>query len=108
MTQGVPHTTLEEVELGKKIKKARDKLFYAEHQDEYIKYGKKWYKNNRLKARDNGREWYARRASLEMSGLCHLCFCSNVEIYNHKGQIICNSCLQDILRDNPEAVYIKY
>jgi len=35
-----------------------------------------------------------------MKGLCHICFSSNAEVYNHKGQILCNGCLQEIENDN--------
>jgi len=108
MTRGVPHTTLEEVELAKEMKVKYSQLFYIEHKDYLLQYGKEWYHNNRVKARKNGREWHARNQSLKMNGLCHLCFCTNIELFNHKGQIICNSCLQDYIRDNPETVYIKY
>ena len=99
MTQGVPHTTIKQVLLAKKSKQLYNKLYMIEHKDKYKEYSINYYKENPEKCHIASRECFFRTKVIQMRGLCHICFCSNVEIFNHKGQIICDSCLQDQLRD---------
>lgn len=99
MTNGVPHITQEQVLLAKEIKSKSAELYRLEHLEHAKVIQQTYYKDNTLKCRTQGREWNARNSALKMKGLCHICFCSNIEIFNHKGQIICDSCVQDQIRD---------
>lgn len=100
MTQGVPHTSQEQVFLAKKKKQLYNKLYIIERRKKYKEYSVNYYKANPEKCSEQTREWFFRNKVIQMRGLCHICFCSNIEIFNHKGQIICDSCLQDQTRDD--------
>ena len=99
MTQGVPNTTMKQVELSKLMKKKYNQLYMMERRDKYSKVSRDYYRENPKKCHAASRECFFVAKALKMSGLCHICFCSNIEIFNHKGQIICDSCVQDQLRD---------
>ena len=94
--------------LDKIIKQKENRLYYIEHDQEIIKRTALYSIQDKDLHISRMREWRAREFALKMKGLCHVCYSSNEEIYNHHGQIICDGCLQGYIKENPEEVYIKY
>lgn len=86
------------VQIEKEITNLTSKLHYITNKDKLDIKHKKYNEDHKEEIRTKKREYDAINMALKMKGLCHKCFCSNVEIYNHKGQIICNGCLQEILK----------
>lgn len=94
-------------ELSKLIVQKYNRLYFLEHHEKILKRTSIYNGANRDLCKSRQREWIAREFALKMKGLCHICYCSNIEIYNHHGQILCNSCLQDYIKENPDEVYSK-
>ena len=101
-------TSASNTELVKLIKQKENRLYYIEHNEEIIRRTSLYSMQNNEQHKGRMREWRAREFALKMRGLCHVCYSSNEEIYNHHGQIICDGCLQGYIKENPEEVYVKY
>lgn len=84
------------IELVKQIQKKYNRLYYIEHQEKILIRTSLYNAQTRDLRRHRMREWRAREFALKMKGLCHVCYCSNVEIYNHHGQILCNGCMMEM------------
>ncbi len=80
--------------LEKLILKKKNRLNYILNKDRILQKTSKYNKYNKLKVRERQKEWDARTWACKMTGLCHVCYSTNEEIYNHKGQILCQECLE--------------
>ncbi len=82
-------------ELDIQIQKKYNRLYFIEHHEKIIKRTSLYNGQNRDLCKSRMREWRAREFALKMKGLCHICYSSNVEIYNHHGQILCDGCMME-------------
>ena len=82
------------MKLEKLIQKKINRLNYINKRDEIIERTKQYNQEHAEEVKKRKREWNAFTGLLKMNGLCHGCFCSNVEIFNHKGHILCDGCVE--------------
>ena len=90
----------EQILLNEEIRRVKRKIKYWNNREHELKNTKEYNLEHREEVRERKRVYDAIQGALNMKGLCHICFCSNIEIYNHKNQIICHSCLEDQKKDD--------